>query len=190
MDANDFDKSRDFKERTFDLVSKVCEESRAVDERLYLAYAERAISRIQDKRYEEGEADLKEALRIRKDLGNCDPRLDEVNLGWALFAQGKLEECNKLLLDCLDREKALGKDNRQSVWTGLILYVLGKLRATQVQRSESFDYHRKACNHMQETVGNEDPNTANATHKVAEHLINSGQNEDAMYTLSFFLHLG
>lgn len=180
MDTNDFDKSRDYKERAFDLVSKICKESRAADERLYLAYAERAISRIQDKRYEEGEADLKKALRMRKKLGNCDPRSDEVNLGWALLAQGKLEECNTLLLDSLGRERALDKDDRQSVRTGLILSGLGNLRAMQGQRDESFDYHRKACSHMQETVGDEDPSTANAAYKVAEHLINLGQNEDAM----------
>jgi tetratricopeptide (TPR) repeat protein len=74
MNTDDFDKSRDYKERTFDLVSKICNKSQAADERLCLAYAERAISRIQDKRYEEDEADLEKVLRIRKNLGNCDPR--------------------------------------------------------------------------------------------------------------------
>lgn len=57
MDTSDFDKSRDYKERSFDLVSKICEELQTIDERLYPAYAERGISRIQDKRYEESEAD-------------------------------------------------------------------------------------------------------------------------------------
>lgn len=180
MNTNDFDKSRYYKERTFDLVSKICKRSQAADERLYPAYTERAISCIQDKRYEEGEADLKKALRIRKNLGNCDPRSDEVNLGWVLLAQGKLGECNALLLDSLGREKELGKDDRQSVRTGLILYVLGNLRATQRQRDESFDYHLRAYKQMQETVGAEDPNTANAAYKVAEHLIDLDQNEDVM----------
>lgn len=59
MDASDFDTSRIHKERSFDLVSKICKEIGAADERLYLAYAERGISRIQDRRYEEGEVDLK-----------------------------------------------------------------------------------------------------------------------------------
>jgi len=52
MDASDFDKSRVYKEWSFDLVSKICRELGTADERLYLAYAERGISRIQDKRYE------------------------------------------------------------------------------------------------------------------------------------------
>jgi hypothetical protein len=126
MDASDFDTSRFYKERSFDLVSKICKELGIADERLCLAYAERGISRIQDKRYKEGEADLKEELRMRKALGNYIPKSREANLSWALLAQGKLEECNKLLLDSLaGREKALGKDDRESVRTGLILYALG-----------------------------------------------------------------
>lgn len=68
MDASDFDIRRIHKERSLELVSKICKELGTADERLYLAYAERGISRIQDRRFEEGEADLKEALRIRKAL--------------------------------------------------------------------------------------------------------------------------
>ncbi|KAK2825694.1 hypothetical protein FQN49_007458, partial [Arthroderma sp. PD_2] len=115
MDSSNFDASRIHKERSLDLVCKICNELGTSDERLYLAYAERGISRIQDRRYEEGEADIKEALRVRKALGNYIPRSGEANLSWALLAQGKLEECNTLLLDSLaGREKALGKDDRES----------------------------------------------------------------------------
>jgi tetratricopeptide (TPR) repeat protein len=181
MDASDFDKSRVYKERSLDLVSKICRELGTADERLYLAYAERGISRIQDKRYEEGEADLKEALRMRKALGNYIPRSGEVNLSWALLAQGKLEECNTLLLETLvGREKALGKDDRESVRTGLVLYALGNLRAAQDRWDESFEYHQKAMRHMRATVGERDFYTANVAHKIAEHLIRSGRSEEAM----------
>lgn len=181
MDASDFDISRIHKERSFNLVSKICEELGTADERLYLAYAERGISRIQDRRYEEGEADLKEALRIRKALGNYIPRSGEANLSWALLAQGKLEECNALLLDSLaGREKALGKDDRESVRTGLILYALGNLRAAQNQWDESFKYHQRAWHHMRATVGDRDFYTAHVAHKIAEHLIRSGRSEEAM----------
>ena len=170
-----------YKERSLDLVSTICEELGIRDERLYLAYAERGISRIQDERYEEGEADLKEAVRIRKALGNYIPRSGEANLSWALLAQGKLEECNTLLLESLaGREKALGKDDRESARTGLILYVLGNLRAAQSQWDESFEYHQRAWRHMRATVGDRDFYTANITHKVAEHLFRLGRNEEAM----------
>jgi tetratricopeptide (TPR) repeat protein len=181
MDASDFDTSRIHKERSFDLVSKICTELGTADERLYLACAERGISRIQDRRYEEGEADLKEALRIRKALGNYIPRSGEANLSWALLAQGKLEECDILLQGSLaGREEALGKDDRESVRTGLILYALGNLRARQNQWDGSFEYHQRAWHHMRETVGERDFYTANVTHKIAEHLIRSGRSEEAM----------
>jgi len=45
MDASDFDKSRTYKELSFALVFKICKELGSADERLYLAYAERGISR-------------------------------------------------------------------------------------------------------------------------------------------------
>ncbi|KAL5344308.1 hypothetical protein ACLOAV_010737 [Pseudogymnoascus australis] len=181
MDASDFDTSRVHKERSLDLVSKICEELGIADERLYLAYAERGISRIQDRRYEEGEADLKEALGIRKALGNYIPRAGEANLSWALLAQGKHEECNTLLLDSLARrEKALGKDDRESVRTGLILYALGNLRAAQNRWDESFEYHQRAWRHMRATVGEGDYYTANVTHKIAEHLIHLGRSQEAI----------
>ena len=184
MDASDFDASRFYKERSFDLVFKICKELGIADERLYLAYAERGISRIQDRRYEEGKADLKEAVRIRKALGNYIPRSGEANLSWALLAQGKLKECNKLLLDSLaGREKALGKDDRESVRTGLILYALGSLRIIPNQWDESFEYHQRAWRHMRATVGERKFCTANVNHKIAEHLIRSGRNEEAMYVL-------
>jgi tetratricopeptide (TPR) repeat protein len=181
MDASDFEMSRIHKENSLDLVSKICKDLGTEDERLYLAYAERGISRIQDKRYEEGEADLKEALRMRKALGNYIPRSGEANLSWALLAQGKLEECNMLLLDSLaGREKALGKNDKESVRTGLILYALGNLRAAQNRWDASFEYHQRAWHHMLATVGERDFYTANVAHKVAEHLIRLDQHENAM----------
>lgn len=181
MDASEFDTSRVHKEGSFDLVFNICKQLKIEDERLYLAYAERGISRIQDKRYQEGETDLKEALRMRKAFGNYIPRSGETNLSWALLAQGKLEECNALLLDSLGlREEALGKDDRESVRTGLMLGALGNLRAAQSQWDESFHYHQKALRHMNETVGERDFYTATAAHKVAQHLIRCGQDEEAM----------
>lgn len=181
MDASDFDRSRVYKELSLALVSNICKELGTADERLYLAYAERGISRIQDKRYEEGETDLKEALRIRKALGNYVPRSGEVNLSWALLAQRKLEECDKLLSETLvGREKALGKDDTESVRTGLVLYALGNLRATQNRLDESLEYHERAMQHMRATVGDRDFYTANVAHKIAEHFARLGRDEESM----------
>lgn len=181
MDSSDFATSRIYKERSLELVSKICKGLGVVDERLYLAYAERGISRTQDRRYEEGESDLKEALEMRKAMGNYIPRSGEANLGWALLLQGKLEECNTLLLESLaGREKALGKDDRESARTGLILYVLGNLRAAQGLWHESLEYHQRAWRHMRETVGERDFYTANVAHKMGEHLIRLDRSDEAM----------
>ncbi|PWY91909.1 tetratricopeptide repeat domain-containing protein [Aspergillus sclerotioniger CBS 115572] len=181
MDTNDFNTSRSHKERSLDIVSKICKDLNTADEKLYLAYAERGVSRIQDKRYEEGEADLKEALRIRKALGNYVPRSAEAHLSHALLAQGKLEECDTLLLDSLaGREKALGRDDQESIRTGLILYALGSLRAKQNQWDESFTYHQRAWQHMRATVGEKDIYAINAAHKVAEHHFRLGDNQNAI----------
>ncbi|OBR14340.1 Tetratricopeptide repeat domain-containing protein [Colletotrichum higginsianum IMI 349063] len=190
MDASDFDTSRIYKERSFDLVSQICKSLGTADERLYLAYAERGISRIQDERYEEGEADLKEALRIRKALGNYVPRSGEANLSWALLAQGKLEECNALLLESLaGRERSLGKDDRESVRTGLILYALGNLRAAQGQWNESFEYHQRAWRQIRATVGDKDFYTATITHKIAEHLTRQCRSEEAIDMFNMALNI-
>lgn len=181
MDVSDFDASRLYKEYSLDLVSKICKQLGTADERLYLAYAERGISRIQDKRYDEGESDLKEALRIRKALGNYIPRAGEATLSWALLAQGKLDECDTLLVDSLaGREKVLGKDDSESVKTGLILSALGALRAAQERWNESFEYHDRAWRHMCRTVGERDVYAARVAHKIAEHLIRLGRSEEAM----------
>ena len=181
MDASEFDTSRIYKERSLILVSQICKDLGIADERLYLAYAERGISRIQDRRYEEGETDLKQAISIRKAFGNYIPRSGEANLSYALLAQDKLEECNTLLLDSLaGREKALGKDDRESVRTGLILYALGNLRAAENKWDESFEYHQKALRHMRATVGDRDFYTANVVHKIAEHFVRLGRSGEAM----------
>ncbi|KAI1923416.1 hypothetical protein LOZ58_004717 [Ophidiomyces ophidiicola] len=152
-----------------------------IDKECSLEIVLKNLSRGWDRRYEEGEADLKEALRIHKALGNCIPRSGEANLDWALLAQGKLDECNALFLGSLaGREKALGKDDKESARTGLILYVLGNVHATQQLWDASFEYHQRALRHMIATVGEKDFYTANVIHKVAEHLIRLDENDEAL----------
>ncbi|KAH8882047.1 tetratricopeptide repeat domain-containing protein [Thozetella sp. PMI_491] len=190
MDASDFEASRIHKEQSFNLVYNICKNLGVANERLCLAYAERGICRIQDKRYEEGEADLKEALLIRQSLGNYVPRSGEVNLSWSLLLQGRLDECNTLLLKTLDgREKALGKNDTESVRTGLVFYALGSLRAVQERWNESLEYHEKALSHMCRTVGERDFYTAIVKHKIAQHRIRANQPEKAMEMIEKALNI-
>jgi len=181
MGSSDFDASRIYKGRSFDAVSRICKELAAEDDRPSLAYAERGISRIQDRRYVRGDADLKKVLLISKSSGNYIPRSGEANLSWALLAQGKLDECNTLLLESLaGRGKAPGKNDRGSARTGLVLYVLGNLRAAQNQWDESFEYHKRAWTHMRATVSERDFSAANAAYRMSAHLMRLIRNEEAM----------
>lgn len=81
---------------------------------------------------------------------------------------------------CQAEKMALGKNDRESFRTGLILYALGSLRAVQDRWDESFQYHERAWQHMRATVGERDFYTATITHKIAEHLIRSDRKEEAM----------
>ncbi|KAK1751457.1 hypothetical protein QBC47DRAFT_391863 [Echria macrotheca] len=181
MDSNNFNTSRVYKEQSLELVSKICKELGVEDERLSFAYLELGIARTQDGRYEEGEAAFKTGLRIQRALGDHLPRSREANLSYALMGQGKLDECNTLLLDSLaGREKVLGKDDTESARTGLILYALGNLRAVQGRWDESLEFHQRAWRHMRRTVGDRDLYTAIVVHKIAMHLFRLGKTEEAI----------
>ncbi|KAF2709353.1 tetratricopeptide repeat domain-containing protein [Pleomassaria siparia CBS 279.74] len=171
MDASDLDKSRVYEELSLALVSKICSQLGTADERLYLAYAERGISRIQDKRYEEGEADLKEALRIRKALGNYVPRSGEVNLSWALLAQGKLEECSEVWV------KMTGNPSGQDWFCmHLAIFVLREIGGTTVWTIIS----EQCAICARRWVSGISIYTANVAHKIAEHLIRLGRSEESI----------
>lgn len=181
MDESNFVASTYYKEKSFDLLYDICERRGIEDERLYLAYAERGISRIQDQRYAEAEVDLREALRLRKSFGTYIPAAGEANLGWALLLQGRHEECEVLLLESLRlRQEALGGNDRESVRTGLLLSVIGNLRAAQGRLDDSRDFHSWALRHMRGTVGDRDPYTSRAMHKMAEHYLREGREREAM----------
>ncbi|KAJ6099204.1 hypothetical protein N7467_000739 [Penicillium canescens] len=75
MDASDFHSSRIYKERSFDLVYKICTELGTADERIYLAYAER------------GEM-INEAL----DIWSVDPGAHKNKIACTTFLKGKLLE--------------------------------------------------------------------------------------------------
>ncbi|KAJ6027966.1 tetratricopeptide repeat domain-containing protein [Penicillium herquei] len=95
----------------------------------------------------------------KQTLGNYIPRSSKANLSWVLLAQGKLEECNILLLNSLaGREKALGKNNKESIQTGLILYALSNLCVAQNQWDNSFKYHHGMVN-MALNIWSVDPST-------------------------------
>lgn len=114
-DTNDHDASRRYKELSFDLQYKISQDIGRSGERLALAYSERSISRTQDGRIDEGIHDLKREKEIRVAMGIYVPLSREANLGLAYLLQGKLDECEALLMDSLEtRQKVLGKNDKES----------------------------------------------------------------------------
>lgn len=182
MESNDFDVSRKRKEDSFNLVAEICDDLGVEDERLALAYSERGISRIQDRRYKEGIADIETSIRIMKDLDSkYVPHSREANIAWALMGQGKLNECDELLAESLAlREGALGRDHAESPRTGLILNAIAALRAAQGDLDESHTYHQRAWIHLRSTVGVQDPCTGRVAHKLAEHLLRVQRADEAL----------
>lgn len=114
-DTNDHTASREHKEKSLALQNKISEELGTADERLALCYCELSISRTQDRRYEEGVAALLRGREILESMGPYIPKSREANLGLTYMLQGRLSECETLLLESLEiREKALGKNDKES----------------------------------------------------------------------------
>ncbi|KAL8808246.1 MAG: hypothetical protein Q9200_004367 [Gallowayella weberi] len=180
-DSNRHTASREHKEASFAIQTKAYKELEKFDERLAMNYAELAISRIQDGRYDEGIAALLRQQEISKSLGNYIPQSREANLGLAYMMQGRLQESETILTQSIEaRQKALGKEDKESFRTGKIIYALGNLRALQGRLDESYDCHVDAWNRYLATVGNQDHRTADVGHKIAEHHLRRGQYDDAL----------
>ncbi|KAL8682882.1 MAG: hypothetical protein Q9186_001128 [Xanthomendoza sp. 1 TL-2023] len=180
-DSNRHTASREHKETSFAIQTKAYEELERVDERLAMNYAELAISRVQDGRYDEGVAAFLRQQEISKSLGNYIPQSREANLGLAYMMQGKLLESETILVQSIEaRQKALGKEDKESFRTGKLIYALGNLRALQGRLDESYDCHVDAWNRFLATVGNQDHRTADVGHKIAEHYLRRCQYDDAL----------
>lgn len=90
MDLGDFLASRKHKQKSFELITRICNENKKEDMRLYLAYAELGNAHVQDGDLDEGERLLKEAIRIREAAGELTPRSGDANLGLCLIGQARV----------------------------------------------------------------------------------------------------
>lgn len=182
MESNDFTASRTHKDKSFAIVSRVCQDLGVEDERLSVAYGERGIAHIQDGRLDEGIADVATSIRIIKAVAaEYVPHAREANLTWALLAQGRLDDADALLAESLAaRQAALGENDGESAGTGLLLNATAALRAAQGNVDESYRCRERAWNHLRKTLGKRDSCTARAAHNFAEHLLREGRVEDAM----------
>ncbi|RMZ91103.1 hypothetical protein DV736_g1663, partial [Chaetothyriales sp. CBS 134916] len=124
---------------------------------------------------------LRESMPEFKKEHNFSPLLD---LGRAHQLQGHYDKAVECLLQALvEREAALGKNDRQSVRTGQLFYALGNVRAAQGQFDESFMWHQKALLHYRATAGDNHHKTGVACFRVAEHHVRYRQYELARLLL-------
>ncbi len=184
MESNDFAASRAHKEKSFALVSRICEELGVEDERLAVAYSERGIARVQDgRRLDDAVADIQASVRIMRELdAEYVPHSREANLAWALLAQGRPADADRLLRRSLAaRTAALGEDDGESARTGLLLNAAA---ATQAALGDdpgaSHEYRRRAWQHLVQTVGKRDSCTARVAHKLAEELLCMKRPDEAL----------
>ncbi|OAR01184.1 hypothetical protein LLEC1_03858 [Akanthomyces lecanii] len=146
MESNDFAASRTHKDKSFAIVSRICEDLGVEDERLSVAYSERGIAHIQDGRLDEGIADIAASIRIMEVLDDeYVPASREANMAWALMAQGKLEDADALLEESLQARYAeLGEDEQEIAGTGLLLSATAALRSRLYHEEESCKCHERA----------------------------------------------
>ena len=113
--------------------------------------------------------ELRESMPGFKKEHNFSPLHD---LSLAYMLQGEYEKAAACLIEALeDREKALGKNDRQSVRTGQLFYALGNVRGRQGLMDESFAWHQKALVHYRATGGDSHYKTGIACFRVAEHYV-------------------
>lgn len=67
--------------------------------------------------------------------------------------------------------------------TGRFLHALGNVYFDQGKREKSEQFHSRALAQYQSTIGNYHHRTADVCHKVAQHCLRNGQNEQAVRLL-------
>ncbi|KAL8692415.1 MAG: hypothetical protein Q9218_002566 [Villophora microphyllina] len=170
-DTNHHALSRKHKDLSHVLQTKV---TKGEDERLALSFSERAVSRIQDGRYQEGIADLQAERNMRWRLGVYIPLSRDANLGQAYLLNGQQTESEIVLhLALEERQQDLRKKDKESFRhvTGRILYALGNVYIMQGRLDEAFDFHQQAFDHYRSATDEWDHRMADVNHKLAEHLL-------------------
>lgn len=111
--------------------------------------------------------DIRSRLPGFKPADNFSPMYHQA---LAAFHQGRIDDCEKLLLDALEaREAAVGKNDKSSYRPGNIYFTLSHVAASHGRMDESFDWSVRALRHFFDTIGDSHIFTAHACRKVAEH---------------------
>ncbi|MCJ1307424.1 hypothetical protein MMC25_001070 [Agyrium rufum] len=163
------------------------EDTPRTDMRLGLACNELGFAYMHLEDWAQGEAYFLRSIELLKQLHDFEPvliSLPLVNLGYAYWLQGRLDEAAAVLEKGVgDRETKYGIHDRISFISGRFYHALGNVAYDRGYPEESLSYHHKALLHFKATLGNNHYLTASVFVKVAEHKIRAQQYDTAMALL-------
>ncbi|KAI0858271.1 hypothetical protein F4860DRAFT_486771 [Xylaria cubensis] len=179
--TNQHSSSRQHKNAFFNLQKSICESIAPdfVDERLGLAYAEIGISYTQDGRLDEAIEAYTHGREIRRKLGNTALLSRDANLAIAYMDRGDLLFAEEILVESLGMAESTTRA-KESHRSARFRSALGNLRVLQDRLDEAYQEHSKALQLYIDTVGWTNQRTAEARHKVAEHLIRMQRYDEAI----------
>ncbi|KAJ5552502.1 hypothetical protein N7494_001880 [Penicillium frequentans] len=182
--TNDAASSMDHNIRFLDLRLAISDKRGAVDEKLASAYSQLGISWMVLGDYQEGKKAFVRSVREYERLPDYtkDKRsLALLNLGTAGWLLGDLKMASKMLeMGLADREEIYGVLDKHCFRTGNFFYALGNVRFSQGRIEESEDFHRRALQQYQSTIGNRHHRTADVCHKMAQHCLRNRLYEEAI----------
>ncbi|KXX76299.1 putative UDP-N-acetylglucosamine--peptide N-acetylglucosaminyltransferase SEC [Madurella mycetomatis] len=178
---NQHDSSQEHKQAFFHLQKSICESIAPdyIDERLGLAYAEIGIAYTQEGRLDEAIEAYTRGREIRRKLGNTSLLSRDANLAIAYMDRGDLSLAEEILIESLGLNESTTQA-KQSHRVARFLSALGNLRVLQGRLDEAYQEHSKALGLYIDTVGLTNQRTAEARHKMAEHLIRLGRYDEAI----------
>ncbi|KAJ5697884.1 hypothetical protein N7488_011568 [Penicillium malachiteum] len=168
--------------------SKVAKMTGEVDERRARAHNQIGIPLMMVGKYQEAEEAFSKSAQSYENIPDYtkDKRsLALVNLGLAYWLQGRLERASEVLeLGLADREELYGLMDSHDFKTGRFLYALGNLRFSQGLLDESEEFHRRALQQFQSTIGNHHHRTADVCHRMAHHCLRKGLLDEATHFIN------
>ena len=148
------------------------------------SYNELGTDFMADDEYEIAEGFYRRSIRLYQSIQDWDPDwliLPSVNLGLAFWLQGRHSDAEAIIKPVLEEQECrLGPDGGATMKTGRILHALGNVTLSLGRKDESFNYHRRALQHFEKTVGPNHNRSCDVMYRVADHHARNKNYEAAM----------
>ncbi|KAK3935064.1 tetratricopeptide repeat domain-protein [Diplogelasinospora grovesii] len=148
------------------------------DIRLAIAHNEYGIALVMNGDYGKSIAAFERSIEVYKGLEDYWLAMDtnpRTNMGFTFWVTGNLDRAEQVLQSLLsDRETKFGINDRESYRTGRVYHGLGNICYDRGQFEESENWHQRALQHYQDTLGNVHHKTADLCHRVAQHCLRRG----------------